>query len=54
MNTIIFNEPECPKCGCRDVRGYHWGYQCFKCEYFMPRGQVVFVKDEWIGERKSS
>ena len=44
MNTIIFNEPECPRCGCRDLRKKHWGWLCFKCDYYMPRGQVIFIK----------
>lgn len=44
MNTIIFNEPECPRCGCRDLREKHWGWVCFKCDHYMPRGQVEFIK----------
>ena len=44
MYTIIINEPECPECGCKDLREHHWGWQCFKCEHYMPRGQVKFVK----------
>jgi len=44
MYTIIINEPKCPKCGCKDLREHHWGWQCFKCDHYMPRGQVEFVK----------
>ena len=43
MYTIIFNEPECPECGCRDLREHHWGWQCFKCGHFMTRGHTKFI-----------
>jgi len=44
MHTIIIGEPKCPRCGCRDLREKHWGWLCFKCDYYMPKGQVIFIK----------
>ena len=34
MITVLFL-PECPECGCHDVRG-EWSKTCFKCGYTFP------------------
>ena len=51
MSIIVFY-PECPKCGCRDIRKEFFGYRCFKCGHFQPRENPM--KDIWPLPKKEA